>query len=56
VKGEITMAQKKLDKENEYNMLNKDLHPEDATRKEEIDRMRGIRLREDPERGPSNRK
>lgn len=36
--------------------INDNIQPEDKTRKEELDRLRGMRQVYDPERGPSNRK
>jgi len=36
--------------------INDNIQPEDKTRKEELDRLRGMRPVYDPERGPSNRK
>ncbi len=36
--------------------INDNIHPEDKTRKEELDRLRGMRPVYDPERGPSNPK
>lgn len=36
--------------------INENVHPEDKTSKEELDRLRGMRPVYDPERGPSNRK
>lgn len=41
---------------NDVKSINKNIHPEDKTRKEELDRLRGMRPIYDPERGPSNRK
>ncbi len=36
--------------------INDNIQPEDKTRKEELDHLRGMRPVHDPELGPSNRK